>query len=174
MSTIFVLLLCNANFIGTHSAPLPRHPKAQQTTHWAAAPVTRGTFGLLVSCVLTLVLCLWTSLHLNVPKQNETSMARAGRKLMWTLLALFAPELVVYAAWTQWVSAKMLCIEANKVLPVDVCVFLRALDYGPHCEFRNSGLWSMHFTHKWEDLSSKSMIQQHLSFGTNRRRFACR
>ena len=86
-----------------------------QTVHWVDPPQTRGTFGLLVSLSATLLLCVWTALHLNIPRQGESAIGKFTRKLGWTLLALFAPELVVFAAWRQWVSAKALCEKVNKL-----------------------------------------------------------
>jgi hypothetical protein len=120
MSMLLVLLVSYANLVGTFSAPVPSLPNAQETTHWVSASMTQGTFNLLASCVITLFLCLWTSFHLNVPGKNENTAAHLARKLVWMLLALFAPELIVYTAWRQWVSAKMLCMEINKVF--DVCL----------------------------------------------------
>jgi hypothetical protein len=85
------------------------------TVHWVDPPHTRGTFDLLVSFSATLLLCVWTALHLNIPRQGESVIGKYTRKLGWTLIALFAPELVVFAAWRQWVSAKALCEKVNKL-----------------------------------------------------------
>lgn len=38
---------------------------------WEAQPNTRGTFGILYSCILTIVLCVWKVVHLNIPDPNE-------------------------------------------------------------------------------------------------------
>jgi hypothetical protein len=118
MLTLFTLLVMMSNTnhsTNVLSAPVPGR---QDTTHWVSAPTTRGTFGLLVSCVLTLILCLWTSLHLNLSRKDETAMGRVSHKLKWTLLALFAPEIIVYTAWRQYVSAQALSTEVNDVLKV--------------------------------------------------------
>lgn len=92
---IFLLFLASNTAL---SAPIFESYDPQETTHWASAPTTRGTFGLFLSCVLTLFLCLWSSLHPNVPHKDETPVRRAALKLMFTLLALLAPELIVYTA----------------------------------------------------------------------------
>ncbi|KAM7213642.1 hypothetical protein V8F06_010963 [Rhypophila decipiens] len=34
---------------------------------WVQEPDGRGSFGILKSCVITLVLCMYTALHLNIP-----------------------------------------------------------------------------------------------------------
>jgi hypothetical protein len=106
----------SANSIKVFSYPISDVDTTQPTVHWVPEPPTRGTFRLLVSCILTLTLCVWTSLHLNIPIYNETGTARLWRKLRWTILALFSPEFVVYTAWMQWVSAKALAQEVNDIL----------------------------------------------------------
>ncbi|KAK3366188.1 hypothetical protein B0T24DRAFT_670298 [Lasiosphaeria ovina] len=121
------------------------------TTGWMSEPDTRGTFRLVVSCLATLSLCVYTALHLNVlpgrpespAKSNtrppteastNTLFARLKRalniksrphlaevkslrapfsttfvaKTKWVLLGMFAPELVVYTAWSQWRTARKL------------------------------------------------------------------
>jgi len=111
---IFLLFLASNTAL---SAPI-FEPHAQETTHWVSAPTTRGTFGLLLSCVLTLFLCLWSSLHPNVPHKDETPVRRSTLKLMYTLLALLAPELIVYTAWCEHSSATTLVKEVNEALEV--------------------------------------------------------
>lgn len=68
----------------------------------------RGTWDIISSCILTLVLCVWTALHLNVPKQNATLWDRFKTKTLWVIVGIFAPEMVVYIAWIQYSSAKYL------------------------------------------------------------------
>ncbi|KAH6668786.1 hypothetical protein B0J14DRAFT_150464 [Halenospora varia] len=67
---------------------------------WKAGPAQRGTFGILSNCILTLGLCIWTSLHLNIPEHNTASV-QFMRKLNWMFLGLIAPELVVATALIQ-------------------------------------------------------------------------
>ena len=66
----------------------------------------RGTWDVLSSCILTLVLCVWTALHLNVPKQNATLWERFKTKTFWVIVGIFAPEIIVYIAWVQYSSAR--------------------------------------------------------------------
>ena len=80
---------------------------------WVAEPKVRGTWSLLYSCVFTLILCVWTALHLNVPAQGEGAFQIWRRKLKWVAIALFAPEIVLYTAWYQLHTARMLYKELN-------------------------------------------------------------
>ncbi|KAH7176154.1 hypothetical protein EDB81DRAFT_772004 [Dactylonectria macrodidyma] len=80
---------------------------------WVPEPSTRGTFRLLYSCLFTLTLCVYTAIHLNVPKRRETGLELFWRKLKWVLVAIFAPELVLYAAYVQWHVASVMCSNLN-------------------------------------------------------------
>ena len=73
---------------------------------WVPDPDNRGTWSLLYSCVFTLVLCVWTAIHLNVPAYHESRTSQWLRKLKWVMLAIIAPELGVYTAYAQYFQAK--------------------------------------------------------------------
>jgi len=45
-------------------------------------------------------LCIWTSLHLNLPEHKKEHLQKY-RKLGWMILGLIAPEMVVWNAWEQ-------------------------------------------------------------------------
>ena len=68
------------------------------TVHWQPNPNIRGTADILTSCLTTLLLCVWTAVHLNVPEPGRP-VKHFFRKVGWLILALLAPELVVYTAW---------------------------------------------------------------------------
>lgn len=67
--------------------------------HWKASPITRGTFDILTICLTTLILCVWTAVHLNIASSEATRWANFGRKIGWLVLTLLAPEMVAYTAW---------------------------------------------------------------------------
>jgi hypothetical protein len=67
---------------------------------WHPEPQFRGTFSILFSCLITMSLCIWTSLHLNVPEHKKEHLQKY-RKLGWMVLGLLAPELVLWNAWEQ-------------------------------------------------------------------------
>ncbi|KAF4980411.1 hypothetical protein FZEAL_3564 [Fusarium zealandicum] len=80
---------------------------------WVSEPDIRGTFRLLYSCLFTLTLCVYTAIHLNVPRRRETGLELFWRKLKWVIVAIFAPELVLYAAYVQWHVASDMCKSLN-------------------------------------------------------------
>ena len=85
------------------------------TTEWRSSPNVRGSWDILSSCVITISLCAWTALHLNVP-EHGTAGRQWLRKTKWLGLGLAAPEMVVYVAWRQRQEAKRLLRDAKKRL----------------------------------------------------------
>ncbi|KAL8870684.1 MAG: hypothetical protein Q9174_003329, partial [Haloplaca sp. 1 TL-2023] len=77
------------------------------SSRWVPEPNGRGTWSLLSTCIITILLCVWSAVHLNVP-QHEKQKLKYWRKCKWLLLGLFAPEVVAYVAWQQWREAKRL------------------------------------------------------------------
>jgi hypothetical protein len=75
---------------------------------WRNEPATRGTWNILSSCLITLGLCLWTALHLNIPRHKEGAWLSQIRKTGWLLLGLLAPEMLAYTAWYQRQAAHKL------------------------------------------------------------------
>lgn len=86
---------------------------------WVPDPSGRGTWSLLYSCVFTLVLCVWTSIHLNVPPQDDNSFKYWGRRIGWVVCALFAHEIVVFIAFQQWFLAWTFLRELKRLIASD-------------------------------------------------------
>jgi hypothetical protein len=78
-------------------------------------PDGRGTLSILFSCLLTLSLCIWSAIHLDLPKHDERQFQYALRYLKWSVLGLFGPELVIWAAWRQHISARVLSQSIQEV-----------------------------------------------------------
>jgi hypothetical protein len=93
-----------------------------RTTSWYSPPNTRGTWQLLVTCLITINLCVWTAVHLNIPAKIDKKRPLKERlwsnyyyrRIRWVLLGLLAPELVVYTAWMQWESARVFVKKVNR------------------------------------------------------------
>lgn len=89
------------------------------TFSWEAQPQHRGTFGILSTCFVTLALCTWKIVHLNLPGicpdddldwsdwwtvdrtvRHKLVHICGGHQLVrqigWLVIGLFAPELVFY------------------------------------------------------------------------------
>ena len=75
---------------------------------WVDDPDGRGTFTIASSCVLTLILCVYTAIHLNVRPHRKTELQSWIETTKWVVFGILAPELVVFVAWRQYVSAMTL------------------------------------------------------------------
>ena len=72
-----------------------RDLQSNQTTKWKAEPNFRGTYTILSSCLITMTLCVWTAVHLNLPEHKKASQQK-WRKLNWLMIGLLAPEMVIF------------------------------------------------------------------------------
>ena len=96
-------VLANASKI-SEQCPLTTAPKmidifGNGTAHasrWEPSPTRRGTFDILAPCTITMLLCIWTSLHLNFPAATESRWERFKEKVLWLVAGLLAPEYVSY------------------------------------------------------------------------------
>lgn len=86
------------------------------TVGWVQSPNGRGTSGIITSCILTLSLCVWSAMHLNIPKKAESKREYWLRNLKWVLLGILIPELVVLSAWRQWLSARSMTQQMKEIL----------------------------------------------------------
>ncbi|KAK4203558.1 hypothetical protein QBC40DRAFT_274517 [Triangularia verruculosa] len=73
---------------------------------WVEQPDYRGTFDIIFSCLVVVLTCTWTVLHLNLPAEDEGQMTIFIRKFRWSVLSIFAPEVVALFASCQWSSAR--------------------------------------------------------------------
>ena len=73
---------------------------------WVDQPDNRGTFDIITSCFLTIFLCTWTCLHLNVPASKEGEWRPILRKFRWMMLTILGPEFAVAFAAGQRANAK--------------------------------------------------------------------
>lgn len=81
---------------------------------WVNEPDGRGTWGLIQTCLLTLFLCVYTAIHLNVlPHQSKKQSF--FRRVRATLLACVTPELMLVYAMYQWSLAKQLQSQLNRL-----------------------------------------------------------
>lgn len=114
MLSCTLLYLLVAYFIPRgRSAPTP---ETQHAVGWVKDPDGRGTFSLLVSCAVTLGLCVWSALHLNIPPKRKSRGGRAWYYTKWIILGILIPELVILSAWRQWLSARKMTSEMKRIL----------------------------------------------------------
>jgi hypothetical protein len=79
--------------------------------NWKDEADFRGTFSILLSCLSTLVFCVWGALHEDISRRNKTEALL--HRMYWVMFSIFVPELLVVTAFRQWRSASWLIRENN-------------------------------------------------------------
>jgi hypothetical protein len=62
--------------------------------NWRPGPKMRGSYDILSICVVTISLCVWSALHVNIPAYGVPTAFI--NKLCWMACGLLAPEIVRY------------------------------------------------------------------------------
>jgi len=75
---------------------------------WMEEPKLRGTIGIVTICASTLIICVWSTVHFNVPTTRRTPTHRFFTQVLWMLIALLAPEFLLYLAINEWTEAAYL------------------------------------------------------------------
>ncbi|KLO14046.1 hypothetical protein SCHPADRAFT_827045 [Schizopora paradoxa] len=81
---------------------------------WVADPSCRGTFGIALLCLSTTIVCIWSSVHRNIPLRRLSTIRSLIRDAPLVLVALFAPELLFYFALNQYLCSRNLVKIAEK------------------------------------------------------------
>ncbi|KAF4445955.1 hypothetical protein F53441_10344 [Fusarium austroafricanum] len=81
---------------------------------FVGSPEIRGTMTILWSCIITLIACLYTALHLNVPGDTK-ALPMLREKFKWVIIGLVAPEIVLYLASSQFLEARHLSKELTRL-----------------------------------------------------------
>lgn len=102
------LLIISFFILLSASAPIqPRAEKPDGMVGWRSQPKGRGTFNIILSCGITLGLCVWSAIHPNV-SGGKTAFERVWHKGNLAFMALLVPEYVVSKSWIQWKEARAL------------------------------------------------------------------
>ncbi len=75
-------------------------------TGWVSGPDSRGTIDIIWGSFLTIFLCTWTAVCLNIPNPKDSQLQVLGRKAKWMFWAIVGPELVLSVAIGQYASAR--------------------------------------------------------------------
>ncbi len=106
-----------AELLTTGPSQVPILPEARPQPHnhisnntrvgWVSEPNERGTVGLLYSCLFTIFICTWSTLHMNVPADDESPSRIFFRKLRWMGVALILPEYLFVLAVRELLSVRL-------------------------------------------------------------------
>lgn len=65
--------------------------------------------------MITLALCVYTAVHVNIPAAKATPWKKYGSKALFVLTGMFAPEVVILVAFCQRQHAQRLTREMEEV-----------------------------------------------------------
>jgi hypothetical protein len=110
---VFILSIVDLSFA---ASPFPVSEPSFQPD-----PNGRGTISLVTSCILTLLLAVYTAIHLNI-NPSKGWWSTFSEKLGWMLIATLAPELVIWIAIGQLQVARKVIksIKAPAIGPQNV------------------------------------------------------
>ncbi|KAI0191624.1 hypothetical protein F4808DRAFT_465298 [Astrocystis sublimbata] len=69
---------------------------------WSITSPVRSTANIIWTSAVTLFLCAYTVIHLNIPASGESHKKFNLRKCKWALIAILTPEYALWAAYEQW------------------------------------------------------------------------
>ncbi|KAI5799905.1 hypothetical protein EDC01DRAFT_648105 [Geopyxis carbonaria] len=98
--------------IGNQTAILKSHAPS-----WAPEPQTRGTWGIIYSCTFTIILTIYSTLHLNIPGPDEGRFNYRFylRNLKWAAITMIMPEITLHFAYMHWHEAIWLCGDLEEI-----------------------------------------------------------
>ena len=75
---------------------------------WVSGPDSRGTMGLLWSCLFTIFICTWSALHIDIPARDDSNWKRFRLKFTYMAVAIVAPEYVTGVTVGDWLAVRKL------------------------------------------------------------------
>ncbi|EIM79999.1 uncharacterized protein STEHIDRAFT_163252 [Stereum hirsutum FP-91666 SS1] len=111
---------------------------------WIPEPSFRGTFSILSGCVATLLICVLSALHLDVPEKDFSPWSQRLRKAKWVLVGMFAPSFLTTAAFAEYRVAASLMSEAKRLMSVKHPRGRFDLEIEPHPNIPEGGMTSRH------------------------------
>lgn len=109
--------------------PFAQYNVLQQSyVTWQSDPSVRGTFDIISTCISTLLVCVWSAVHIGIP-ENPKSPWSLRQKFQWMVIGILAPDYVAYIAYSELRTAVMLRDAANRYLkdtPVWIYLYINS------------------------------------------------
>ncbi|KUJ17412.1 uncharacterized protein LY89DRAFT_684463 [Mollisia scopiformis] len=110
-----ILILLAFQVHGFYAVPIPNatctlppssNSSLSLTQGWTPSASGRGTIDIVWSCAVTMFLCSWSVLCLQVPSEKDTRFDILWRRCWLTFLCALGPEFTLQLAMGQWSSAR--------------------------------------------------------------------
>ena len=112
---IYFLISILLNHFTIQAAPIICESADAPLAVESKGPLPRTLFGIIWSCISTIIICAWASVHPNVPPPNRWKARWNRLRLMFWMIV--APELVLTWAVRQYFGAREIRDEYNRVHP---------------------------------------------------------
>ncbi|TFK60628.1 hypothetical protein BDN72DRAFT_506950 [Pluteus cervinus] len=123
-----LLLLLFFSLLGSRAFPIEGGPETTPTmAHtivWGiearsdcAGMAERTMLSIVRSCLLTIAACVYRAIHQNIPDPEAGWWKRQAIRAKIAFYALVAPEAVIWWAMRQWIGAKEVAGQVNRVKP---------------------------------------------------------
>ena len=100
---------CVGSGLPTVSAHAPDSESAPSPVAQSGCSIkTRTHFEIIWSCISTLFICTWVSIHPNIPPRDEGHLCSLWRRIKLMLWTLLVPELILLWAIRQWLAARFI------------------------------------------------------------------
>ncbi|EKM55018.1 uncharacterized protein PHACADRAFT_208547 [Phanerochaete carnosa HHB-10118-sp] len=77
----------------------PQNASAAVAGSWYPSPASRGTWQIISTCISTLVICVWSAIHIYIPpNRRKPSVLEKAR---WLIVGLLAPDWLLFTAFSQ-------------------------------------------------------------------------
>ena len=87
------------------------------TASWRSGPNTRGSYNIFSSCWTTLLICVWSSIHFDIPTRRREWFSKLAFKLIpYIIIAVLVPEYIFVSAFIQHINARYVVKQANTFL----------------------------------------------------------
>ena len=118
-SVLFTIFFLCSSYTAAHpSAPIEvrpsllnnqthnEFPSDQKVRGWVDQPNLRGTFDIIWTCLVTIFICTYAMLVLNLPSPQESVVSITGRRILWMGIGILGPEFPLTYAAGQWSRAR--------------------------------------------------------------------
>ncbi|KZP07623.1 hypothetical protein FIBSPDRAFT_841118 [Athelia psychrophila] len=121
---LFLLFLC-AIAAGIHALALPAVDATSEDSKCTDLAFCRSIWNIIWSSLATIFACAWVSVHRNIPDPDSRGVAVTLERIRITIWALLVPEYIIAWAIRQWIVAREISKEFNKLAPMPPHVTVR-------------------------------------------------
>ena len=79
---------------------------------WISDSGTRSVYDIVSTCVSTMVICVWSAVHMNIPTRPEGIVRSSIKKLGWVVIGILLPDGFLLLAICEFIAAVILLRKA--------------------------------------------------------------